>query len=85
MSVFSKGARLGEPAARRYKIKILADDGRVFYWHKRGQLHLVDEDVATIFVANFKPAVFQVKVDGTLAPPLPGETLPIRSVQMEPA
>lgn len=84
MSIFKKGEPLGA-APRRYKIKILTRDGRVFYWHKRGQIHVVEEDVATIFVANFRPEVFQAKEDGTLAPPEPGVTIPIERVEKEPA
>ena len=67
----------------RYKIKITAEDGQTFYWHKRGQLHTVESDVAEIFVANFKPELFQVRPDGSLHPPIPGETLPIRKVTKE--
>ena len=83
MSVFAKGEPLGQGPPRRFKIKVTTEDGRVFYWHKRGQLHVVDEDVAALFIANFKPALFQVKPDGTLAPPSAGETFPIRTVEME--
>lgn len=84
MSIFRKGEPLGS-APRRYKIKITAEDGRTFYWHKRGQIHTVEEDVATIFVANFKPGLFQVLPDGSLTSPQPGVTLPIRKVEQEPA
>jgi hypothetical protein len=47
--------------------------------------HTVEEDVANIFVANFKPELFQVQPDGSLTPPQPGVTLPIRHVTKEPA
>jgi hypothetical protein len=84
MSIFRKGARLGPAGEPRYKIKVTARDGRVFYWHKRGQLHTLEEDVANIFVASFKPDLFQVRQDGTLGPPGP-ETLAIHRVEKEPA
>ncbi len=84
MSIFAKGERLGSTQGR-YKIKITTTDGRTFYWHKRGQLHTVEEDVARIFVANFKPALFQVNADGSLSPPVPGVTSSIAKVESEPA
>ena len=89
MSIFRKGEGLrvdGSGAApRRYKIRITTESGEVLYWHKRGQLHIVDEDVARIFVENFKTELFQALPDGHLTPPQPGKTRPIRSVAMEPA
>ena len=83
MAIFRKGHRLGQGTSRRYKIKVTTLEGQVFYWHKRGQLHTLEEDVASIFVANFKPELFQVREDGTLSPPCPGETFPIKSVEKE--
>ena len=82
MSIFRRSEHLGS-SPRRYKIKITSQDGRTFYWHKRGQLHTVEEDVADIFVANFKPELFQVLPDGSLTPPEPGRTLPIKKVEKE--
>jgi hypothetical protein len=83
MSIFRRGEPFG--SGRRFKIKITAEDGRVFWWHKRGRLHTVEEDVADTFVAHFNPQLFQVRPDGSLTPPAPGETLPIRRVEKEPA
>ncbi|MBI4600686.1 MAG: hypothetical protein HY721_01880 [Planctomycetes bacterium] len=84
MSVFRAGARLGEGAPRRYKIKITARDGRVLYWHKRGQLHTLEEDVARVFVQSFKPELFEVMPDGSMvSPPRPGESAPIERVERE--
>ena len=37
-----------------------------------------------IFVANFKPELFQVLPDGSLTPPDPGRTKQIVKVEMEP-
>lgn len=82
MSIFRRGEPLGS-TIRRYKIKITAVDGRTFYWHKRGMLHTVEEDVATIFVANFKPELFQVRPDGSLSPPEAGVTASIAKVEKE--
>jgi hypothetical protein len=71
-------------SARRYRIRITTVDGEVLYWHKRGEVHVVDEDVARVFVASFKPELFQVLPDGSLTSPAPGRTKPIRAVEMEP-
>ena len=90
MGIFAKGESphsgpLPRPGKEtRYKIRITAQSGDVFYWHKRGQLHTVEEDVARVFVANFQPELFQVLPDGSLAPPN-ADTQPIRKVDMEPA
>ncbi len=90
MGIFNKGEGL-EPAAatrgepRRFKIRITTESGDVVYWHKRGELHTVEEDVARIFVANFKPELFQALPDGHLTPPEPGKTQAIVKVEMEPA
>lgn len=89
MGIFRRGERLGGRleeggAPRRYKIKITTLDGQIFLWHKRGALHTVEEDVANVFVANFKPELFQVRPDGSLTPPEPGATFPIRSVEKIP-
>jgi hypothetical protein len=90
MGIFQKGEHLpsgttNAGGAQRYKIRITTEDGGTLYWHKRGQLHVVDEDVARIFVANFKPELFQVLPDGHMTPPDPGKTLVITRVDMEPA
>ena len=83
MSIFKPGVPLGAP--RRYKIKITTESGQTLYWHKRGQLHTLEEDVAAIFVSSFKPDLFQVLPDGSMvSPPRPGESMAIRGVEKEP-
>ena len=75
--------RLRRSASRtRYKIRIITEDGDELFWHKRGQIHVVDEDVAKVFVANFKRELFQVLPDGSLQPPQPGKTKPIEKIEM---
>ena len=69
---------------RHFKIRITTVGGETLYWHKRGRLHTVEEDVADIFVASFKPELFQVRPDGSLSPP-DGGTRPIARVDKEPA
>ncbi|MCZ6793429.1 MAG: hypothetical protein O7J95_07430 [Planctomycetota bacterium] len=84
MSIFRRGEPLkAAQAPGRYRIRIITEDGDVLYWHKRGQVHIVDEDVARIFCANFKPELFQAAADGSLQPPEPGRTRPIARVEME--
>lgn len=91
MGIFRKGETLGSARGEsrltdepRYKIRITTDDGRELFWHKRGRLHVVDEDVARAFVANFKPELFQVTEEGSFEPPAPGRTTPVVKVEMEP-
>ncbi len=83
MGIFRKGHPLG--ARRRFKIQIIAEDGRTFYWHKHGELHTVEEDVADILLEKFKPELFQVLPDGSMTSPRPGESLPIKALRKEPA
>ena len=83
MGIFKKGQRLGAPG--RFKIQIITEDGQTFYWHKRGELHTVEEDVADILLAKFKPELFQVLPDGRMTSPRPGESLPIKALRKEPA
>jgi hypothetical protein len=83
MGIFKKGQRLGAPG--RFKIKIIAEDGQTFYWHKHGELHTVEEDVADILLAKFNPELFQVLPDGSMTSPRPGESLPIKTLRKEPA
>ena len=83
MSIFKKGQPLG--AGRRFKIRILTEDGRELYWHKQGQLHTVEEDVADIFLAKFNPNLFEVLPDGSLTSPRAGETSRVQGLTKEPA
>lgn len=87
MSIFRRDRPFaaGAPPARRFKIRIDTADGRRLYWHKRGELHTLEEDVADLFVRHFKPELFEVRPDGSLAPRVPGETAPIKGVAKEPA
>lgn len=86
MGIFRAGEPLGSGAGgedARYRIRITTEDGETLYWHKRGKLHIVEEDVARVFVENFKPQLFQVRPDGSFSPPVPGETRVVRKVEME--
>lgn len=83
MSIFKAKQPLGDE--RRFKIRILTADGRQLYWHKHGQLHTVEEDVADIFLAKFNPDLFEVLPDGSLTSPRSGETTRIEALTKEPA
>lgn len=90
MSIFRRGEPLGSStssgdAGPRFKIRITTVDGQALYWHKAGKLHTVEEDVARVFVAHFKPQLFQVLPDGHLTPPQAGRTKAIAKVEIEPA
>jgi hypothetical protein len=67
----------------RYRIKITTEDGTVVYWHKNDQVHVVEEDVATIFVQRFKPQLFEVLPNGSFSSPIAGTTMRVRKLEME--
>ena len=74
MGIFKKGEVLGsQPSAGRYKIRLTTEDGDTLYWNKRGGIHVVDEDVARIFVANFKPELFRSSPTAASRLPSPAE------------
>ena len=52
----------------RFRVRLTTVDGRVLQWVKAGQIHSLDERLAPIWIANFKPAMFQVAADGQLVP-----------------
>jgi len=68
----------------RYKILVVARDGEALFWHKGGELHVVDEDVARSFVERFDTSLFEVTEEGSLLPPESGRTKPILRVDMIP-
>jgi hypothetical protein len=52
----------------RFRVRLTTADGRIRHWVKAGQIHSLDERLAPIWIANFKPAMFQVADDGQLVP-----------------
>ncbi len=56
----------GAPPSPRWNILITAADGTQLRWRKAGAVHTLSPDLGPIWVANFKPALFQVAPDGTL-------------------
>lgn len=68
----------------RYKIKITTASGFEVFWVKQGRVHTLPRELAEIWVANFKPELFQVTREGELTPPAPDvESFPIAQVGME--
>jgi len=56
------------PVPPRLRILLTAADGRVLPWKKQGRLNTLPEALAATWVANFKPALFQMLGDGSIVP-----------------
>jgi hypothetical protein len=56
------------PAAGRWYVLITAADGTRRRWRKQGREHTLAAELGPVWVANFKPAMFQVLDDGQLLP-----------------
>jgi len=54
------------PPAPRWHVAIITSDGRRLRWHKQGRAHTLPAELGPVWVANFKPALFQVMPDGAL-------------------
>ena len=52
----------------RYRIRITLVDGREVWWHKGGAIHTLAAELAPVWVANFKPALFQGLPEGGIVP-----------------
>jgi len=52
--------------APRWHVLIITSDGRRLRWHKQGKAHALPAELGPVWVANFKPALFQVMPDGAL-------------------
>ncbi len=55
-------------AAPRWHVLITTADGRRLHWHRAGARHTLAADLGPLWVANFKPALFQVTADGAIIP-----------------
>jgi len=47
-------------------VAITTSDGRRLRWHKQGRAHALAAELGPVWVANFRPALFQVLPDGSL-------------------
>ena len=50
--------------AARWFVRLTTADGRELHWHKGGVRHTLSPELGPHWVANFKPALFQVMPDG---------------------
>ncbi len=88
MGIFRPREPLAPPGPSdpgRFRIRVVTEDGRVLYWHKRGRVHTLEEDVADTFIEKLNRDAFHILPNGTMTPPLPGRSLRIRSLSKEPA
>jgi hypothetical protein len=49
-----------------YKILVTTADGRAFFWHKQGRVHLLPESLALTWVEKFKPHLFDILPSGEM-------------------
>jgi hypothetical protein len=54
--------------APRWYVLITTADGRQLHWHRAGARHSLAAALGPLWVANFKPALFQVTCDGAIIP-----------------
>ena len=69
----------------RFRVRLTTVDGRILHWVKAGQIHSLDERLAPIWIANFKPALFQVSPDGQLVPRGTPDAADVAAWDLEPA
>lgn len=69
----------------RWHIRIHAVDGTVCWWVKAGRIHSLSPDLGPVWVANFRPEVFQVLPDGQLVPRGTPGAVDVQRVELVPA
>ena len=69
----------------RQAIVITTADGLELRWRKGGKPHSLTAELAPVWVANFKPALFQVAADGQIVPRGTAGAVDIAAVRAEPA
>jgi hypothetical protein len=52
----------------RWRVVITTADGRTLRWRKNDRVHSLSPELGPIWIANFRPGVFQVLADGSLVP-----------------
>jgi len=55
--------------AHNYQIQIITVEGQSFIWHKGGKPSLLSEELAELWVKNFKLDIWEVTEKGALEPP----------------
>ncbi len=69
----------------RQAIVITTTDGREVRWHKGGKPHSLTAELAPVWVANFKPGLFQIAADGQIVPRGTAGAVDIAAVRAEAA
>lgn len=59
---------VGMDTAPRWYVKITTSGGGTLYWHRAGGRHTLSQALGAHWVANFKPALFQVTPEGAIIP-----------------
>lgn len=49
-----------------FKILVTTVDGRTFFWHKQGKIHLLPESLAVTWVKKFKLDFFDILSTGEM-------------------
>ncbi len=73
---------MDQASPARTRIAIIAVDGRRRLWHRGGAVHSLPSELGPTWVANFKPALFQVLEDGSLVPRGSAGGIDIASVEL---
>lgn len=69
-----------------WHIRITTVEGDQLYWHKGGKQHVLSPELGPTWVANFKPALFQVLPDGSFVPRgADPRARDVATVELEPA
>lgn len=71
---------------QRWHVLITAADGRRLFWHRAGARHTLAAALGPLWIANFKPALFQVTAEGAIIPRgTLADALEISAVELAPA
>ncbi len=70
---------------QRWQIRIATADGQSLLWRREGRVHTLALELGPMWVANFKPALFQVLPDGSIVPRGAAGAKDLASVVLEPA
>ncbi|TVR17081.1 MAG: hypothetical protein EA401_00705 [Planctomycetota bacterium] len=52
-----------------YRVRITAEDGSQYLWHKNGHLHQLSPQLGPTWLAHFNKDIWQVTNDGAFVPP----------------
>jgi hypothetical protein len=74
-----------ESTPNRWRVVIIAADGRRLHWRKADKVHTLSWELGPTWIANFKRAVFQVMPDGSLVPRGQPGAADIAAVELEAA